>query len=263
MIPLPENDNIEYISKPQKFAFEETWFENATDDHFWMRYRFRVLITELKKLNIHLNMPLKILDVGSGFGVVRSQFESVSNWSIDCSDIDANALKHAVSKRGRNLYYNISDCHIDLMNQYDIVFLFDILEHIKETKSFVESTLKHLKKRGCLVINVPAFNMLFSRYDTAAQHYRRYSKNTLAEEFKGTRLRILKQRYWGLSMIPLLFVRKFAVSFKSSNADVLNKGFKPPSEIINRIMFGTLNVEHSVFNSPPLGTSLILVGEKT
>ena len=148
------------------------------------------------------------------------------------------------------------------MNQYDMVFLCDVLEHIKETQLFVKSTLKHLKKGGHLLINVPAFNALFSRYDTAQQHYRRYSKKTLANEFKGTHLRILKQRYWGISMIPLLFARKFVVSLKSSNADVLNTGFRPPSEIINRIMFGTLNIERTIFKSPLLGTSLILVGEK-
>ena len=61
----------------------------------------------------------------------------------------------------------------------NIIFLFDLIEHVKNDKKFISDTLFHLKKDGYLLINVPSLEFFFSKYDVAVGHLRRYDKKKL------------------------------------------------------------------------------------
>ena len=52
----------------------------------------------------------------------------------------------------------------------------DVIEHIKEDKKEIFKAFKLLKKGGKLIINVPAFSHLYSKFDKDVGHFRRYSK---------------------------------------------------------------------------------------
>ena len=51
-----------------------------------------------------------------------------------------------------------------------------VIEHIKEDNLVVIKALNLLRKNGNLIINVPAFSYLYSKFDKDVGHYRRYSK---------------------------------------------------------------------------------------
>ncbi len=57
--------------------------------------------------------------------------------------------------------------------------IFDVLEHIEDDVAFLRNMRRHLKPTGRLYITVPAFQFLWSAEDTAAGHFRRYSRSTL------------------------------------------------------------------------------------
>jgi hypothetical protein len=59
--------------------------------------------------------------------------------------------------------------------------MFDVLEHIEDQDRFLDSVRFLLADRGCLIINVPAVEWLFSPYDWAQGHHRRYSLASLLE----------------------------------------------------------------------------------
>lgn len=71
----------------------------------------------------------------------------------------------------------------DLSNSdtYDTIIYIDVLEHIKDDTEELKSAIKHLKKDGVLIVLSPAHQWLFTPFDKAIGHYRRYNKNTLSK----------------------------------------------------------------------------------
>ncbi len=71
----------------------------------------------------------------------------------------------------------------DLSNSdtYDTIVYIDVLEHIKDDKEELKTAIKHLKKDGVLIVLSPAHQWLFTPFDKAIGHYRRYNKNTLSK----------------------------------------------------------------------------------
>lgn len=80
--------------------------------------------------------------------------------------------------------------------KFDNIIYIDVLEHIKDDKSEIKNVYSHLKEGGFLVVLAPAHQWLFTPFDEAIGHYRRYNKRMLkaiitSEEFKCISLRYL------------------------------------------------------------------------
>ena len=61
-------------------------------------------------------------------------------------------------------------------NFYDTILYFDVIEHIKKNNDEINNAIFSLKKNGHLIIIVPAFNFLYSKFDKDIGHFRRYRK---------------------------------------------------------------------------------------
>lgn len=62
---------------------------------------------------------------------------------------------------------------------FDSILYIDVLEHIYKDKEEVVKACQHLKFGGNLIILAPAHQSLFTPFDAAIGHYRRYEKSTL------------------------------------------------------------------------------------
>src|SRR6185503_18526760 len=133
--PLPR---IEILSEQIDFRFVSKWYDLADESHFWMQWRFLIFTETLKKLNLPILEKRHGLEVGCGHGVVRQQLERATAWTLDGTDIDMEALKQNRAGRGQTYYYNILDKNPSLKNRYDFLVLFDVLEHIRQPKEFLE-----------------------------------------------------------------------------------------------------------------------------
>jgi len=249
------------LSKPGA-NFIQNWYEAADVNHFWMRHRLKFLLQAIRRVGLRIDQPLKGLDIGGGRAVFRSQIESSTQWSVDCTDLDVGALEQSVPGRGQTLLYDITQELPDRIGSYDVVFALDVVEHVENPDLFLKSAARHLKPGGHLVINVPALNCLFSRYDTCAGHLRRYTTAMLVKELASSHLDIAHSRYWGLTMIPVVLLRKWIVSLIQSQDRVIQMGFSPPNPWVERILSATLTFERLALPIRPLGTSLILVARK-
>ena len=98
-------------------------------------------------------------------------------------------------------------------NYYDYIFLFDVIEHVKYDSKFIENTLFHLKNKGLLIINVPSLQILYSKYDTAVGHLRRYDKRLFSKVIKKIMINDISMNYWGFTLLPVLFLRKIILIF--------------------------------------------------
>lgn len=69
--------------------------------------------------------------------------------------------------------------HINKAAQFDSILYIDVLEHIAEDAAELVRACRHLAAGGNLIVLAPAYQFLFSPFDTAIGHHRRYNSTSL------------------------------------------------------------------------------------
>jgi hypothetical protein len=64
---------------------------------------------------------------------------------------------------------------------FDTIIYIDVLEHIENDRAELVRAAGFLRAGGHLVVLAPAHQWLFSPFDAAIGHYRRYTRRTLAQ----------------------------------------------------------------------------------
>lgn len=248
---------IIYYSERKKVSMADSWFEVATLEHFWVKRRFEVL---RKLLGKDFRCTGPVAEVGCGHGLVQSQFRNSYGVTVDGYELNEFALSKSVATDQPRHIYDIHERRAELKGKYGVIIMFDVIEHIEDENGFLDAVLFHLAPGGLLAVNVPALQFLFSKYDRAAGHVRRYSLFQLTNLGKKMGLEAMTGSYWGLPLLPLLVVRKLLLSFQSGEKEVINQGFKPPGLLANKLLFSL-----SAFEPIPqkiLGTSAMCVFKK-
>lgn len=148
---------------PKTIAGNDTFYEELIK-RSGSYYKFR---QEYGLALKYINSNDKILDVGCGSGVFLS---TVKNKGItsNCFGLEFNdkAIQMAKNQFGFELNKDtIQEHSIKNKNAYDVVSSFQVLEHIYDVKSFIESCLLCLKTNGILIIAVPNNNPYLYKYD--------------------------------------------------------------------------------------------------
>ena len=252
-----DSRKIEYLSQPMTVNMADRWFEIASVDHFWVRRRFAVL----ERLTGEMIPAAKELaEIGCGHGLLQRQIEDRFGKDVAGFDLNDYALKKNVSRSSKVCCYDICQQELSLRERFDIIFLFDVLEHLEEEKRFLQAVLFHLAPGGKLVINVPAGKWAFSAYDKAAGHVRRYSKKTLAETANRNGLELAEWTYWGFPLIPTLAVRKLWLAGKQDQSKIISMGFASGSTVVNGLLGFVSRCE--LLPQKLMGTSLMAVFQK-
>ncbi len=248
---------VVYLSPPTPVHMAEEWFKVAQDTHFWIKRRFDVL---RKISGEHSWEGKKIGEIGCGHGLVQKQLGQNYGVLVDGFDLNAEALRDSVAASHPRYCYNIFDRHPQFSAKYDLLILFDVIEHIEQEKPFLEAALYHLKPGGHLLINVPAFMGLYSQYDIAAGHQRRYTLQTLEQLCASMELKRVTATYWGLPLIPIMLMRNLRVTGQTDPQIVIRRGFKQSGRLANRLL-GFLSLWEPL-PQRVLGTSLMAIYRK-
>ena len=133
------------------------------------------------------HMGHMILEVGAGIGSNTQLLwkDDIRRWV--CLEPDKHLLKQLSSSLAK--HDRTSDCELvngtlkDLPQNslFDTILYIDVLEHIEDDKAEINLAVRHLTAQGKLIILSPAHNRLFSKFDEAIGHYRRYNKRMLKE----------------------------------------------------------------------------------
>ncbi|HET8644478.1 MAG TPA: class I SAM-dependent methyltransferase, partial [Vicinamibacteria bacterium] len=126
----------------------------------------------------------RVLDVGAGLGATARLLASSSQrWT--CLEPDASLARQLVEAVARGELP--PQCEVvqafvrDLPGAagYHTVLYVDVLEHIADDRAELEQAAHQLAPGGHLVVLAPAHGFLYSRFDAAIGHLRRYDKRTL------------------------------------------------------------------------------------
>ncbi len=255
---------VEKISAPVASDFPDEWYDLSKTDHFWLAWRLRVLERLLSDHGIARDVALRILDIGCGRGLLRTQLENRSRWVIDGADLNQPALDQVSPARGRTMLYDIHERLPSLQNAFDGILLLDVLEHIADDRLFFADAVSHLRLGGWALINVPASPILYSKYDTLVGHFRRYDQRSLTEALIEAvpDFEILEMRYWGFSLLPLAALRKVMIRSTRTPQEAVGRGFDPPAKWMNTALRRLMALETSWLKRPLYGTSLMVLGRK-
>jgi len=244
---------IEYLSPTEVVSMADSWFEVANKSHFWIKWRYDAL----SKLRKHLpKVGTKVFEIGCGTCIFSSQLED-SGYIADACDLNELALKASLPLNGDKYIYNIYDQNPKLLKKYDAIYLMDVIEHIDDHVSFLKAATNHLKSGGIVVINVPAHDFLFSKYDEVAGHKRRYNLSSLNKLANEAGLEWVDGKYWGLFLVPVLFMRNLVLKFVSTN--VIEVGFAPPNKFVHFIFQILRKAEYFLPFKMPTGTSVLAI----
>ena len=243
---------IAYLSPSLPVNMGDLWFDVATSDHFWVRRRFEVTKRLADGLVGRAN---RIAEIGCGNGLLQRDIEDHYGKPVTGFELNELALHKNVSRQSPLYCYNIHQRNPEFRGYFDLILLFDVLEHIEDESQFLQSVKFHLAESGTLLINVPAHRFFFSDYDRAAGHMRRYSMSQLATVAENNGLKARAFTYWGLPLVPLLLARK-TMSMQRSNGKT---GFDSRGHLMNQLL--SLVARCEPIPQRFLGTSVMAVLE--
>ncbi len=238
--------------------------ETVQGRHWWWLGRRRLIERLIHKFCTGAR-PLRIADVGSGFGAnipLLRQFGEVT--ALEPSGEAVAKLKDEWSAHSdvRVLQWSSPE---PVAQQFDLILLADVLEHIEDDAAAVDWIWRHLAPGGHALLTVPAHNHLWTEMDEVVHHYRRYSRSSLLRLFAG-RFTIDRLSYYNLVLYPVkvLFVGLTKLrrtvrptSRKRSFNDLLPT---PLNELFKGILLcEAAIIEHA---SLPFGVSLVIVARK-
>tara|TARA_Y100000996_G_scaffold306682_1_gene243543 strand:+ start:595 stop:1275 length:681 start_codon:yes stop_codon:yes gene_type:complete len=139
-------------------------FDKAT---IWRKYVFLLIKKFIKG---------SVLEVGAGIGSFTDNYKHKVN-SLVLSEIDPQNLE-VIKKRFPEEKFSFTNKFTkDLNQKFDSIMYLNVLEHIEKDNDEIIKAFEKLKKNGFLIILVPAHNKLYSKFDKAVGHFRRYEMN--------------------------------------------------------------------------------------
>lgn len=251
-----ESARIRYLSPPAPVSMADEWFGIAGLDHFWIQRRFQVLCRIAGET---LTRAQEIAEIGCGHGMVQRQIEDKFRKNVTGFDLNERALQQSVSRMSEVCCYDVFQKQPEYGGRFDAIVLFDVIEHLPDEDAFLDAIRFHLAPGGKLLINVPALEKLWSRYDVAAGHYRRYDSASLTRATERNGLITRDWTYWGMPLVTLLQLRKIWLE-KKSDDQVIASGMDSRWGWMNRILL--LVSQFEPIPQHLIGTSLMAVLEK-
>ena len=139
-------------------------FDKAT---VWRKY----IYFEIKKF-----ISGKVLEVGAGIGSFTNNYMSMIE-DITLSEVDKNNFE-IIKNKFKNHKIDITRKTTNEINtKFDTIMYLNVLEHIEKDKEEIKTAISRLNSKGHLIILVPAHNRLYSKFDEAVGHFKRYEIN--------------------------------------------------------------------------------------
>lgn len=128
----------------------------------------------------------KVLEVGAGIGATTSVLCDGTQSEWLCLEPDPGLLGQInvriasgdLPKCCRPQIGSIYDLNPGAL--FDSILYIDVLEHIEDDRAELEQASRHLAHSGKIMVLSPAYPFLYSPFDKAIGHFRRYTSASLA-----------------------------------------------------------------------------------
>jgi SAM-dependent methyltransferase len=130
----------------------------------------------------------RVLEVGAGIGVNTEFLLGPSVRGVVRLEPDRSLVARMVAPQSAAAAPGQIDIEnrsgtvasLDPAERFDAIVYLDVLEHIEDDRGELQRAAAHLAPGGHLAVLAPAFQFLYSPFDRAIGHYRRYTASTLS-----------------------------------------------------------------------------------
>ncbi len=225
--------------------------------HWWHIAKRR---TALALLQPRVARGAKILDLGCGTGQNLISLAALgTTWGVD---IELEALRWCRQRGLRNVKKGTAYALPFADQSLDIVTLFDVLEHTNEDRTLAE-VRRVLKPGGLILLTVPAYQWLWSRWDKVLHHRKRYNRTDLSAALIRHGLAPVTMSYaYSFLLLPVWLVRQLKSRFSSEK---YSSDFRLGSPWVNSLMGKLADCERPLIQRGhlPFGTSIFALARKT
>jgi len=237
-----------------------TEMAGVQERHWWYVARREILGVQLRQLQ--LPCDAEILEVGSGTGAnlaLLAQFGRVTGLEMEQRAIEL--ARRSLGPRN-DIRLLQGRCPEDLgrvAQRFDLICLFDVLEHIEQDGASLAGLGSMLKPGGKLLLTVPAYQWMWGPHDTHLHHHRRYSKHLLSARCAEAGLSIARVSHFNTLLFPLAVMGRLFEKLRGTNT----LGTQAPPTPVNALLAFTFALERHLLArvSLPFGLSLLLLAQ--
>ena len=178
------------------------------DRHFWFRFRNRLLAYLVQDLAESLPQGFRLLEAGCGNGnVLRFLSATVRRGAVIGIDLFEEGLR--IARQRSNAFLVRGDIHASPFQcQFEIICAFDVIEHLHDDRQALRDFHRLLADDGFLLLTVPGHMALWSYFDEAAGHYRRYSRKELERTLQACGFQVEFVTEFMMVLYPLLWISR-------------------------------------------------------
>jgi len=225
-------------------------------------------ITEADKFNLWMYETIKpyvkghLLEVGSGIGNISEHFlaaktlTTLTDLRQNYCDKLAAKFKGAPTLEGIikvNLVHpDFEKVYAHLLGKYDSIVALNVVEHIENDKLAIANCYKLLNSGGHIIILVPAYQVLYNKFDKGLEHFRRYTLSGLQQVISNGNFDIIHSQYFNFVGIAGWFI----------SGSILRKEIIPEGQmkLYNKLVPIFKIIDKVLFNK--VGLSAICIGRK-
>jgi hypothetical protein len=220
-------------------------------DFFWNRIRWNLVCSMLPPAT-----AVELVDVGAGTGFLGDLLR-IRSPRIEYRYVEPiPSLEESLAERfGADANLRESDS----FGGARFVTLLDVLEHQEDDRLFLRELAAKMEPGATLILTVPAMPSLWSEWDAALGHFRRYRKDSLRSALPGDRLEVVELSYLFPELMPAGWVRRMRRGSGASEADASEAEFPDLPGWVNASLYRVGTASTRVRRLWPAGTSLLAV----
>ena len=218
---------VEKLVEMDRIVYET--MSRVQNKHWWFLGRKRAFSALISKLKLPKNS--RILEIGAGTGANLLMLSTFGNVTACESDGDSRKF---LEEAGWNILPGLLPNGLPgFKYKFDLICLFDVLEHIEDDVSSLLRIKDLLTPDGVLVVACPAYQWLYEDYDKKLGHFRRYTKTSLDGILKLNQFEIIESGYINTFLFPLV---AFGRMLESLGIGARKNALTVPNKCINSIL---------------------------
>jgi ubiquinone/menaquinone biosynthesis C-methylase UbiE len=228
------------------------------DNSFWFQARNRIIIWSLSRFFSGARSLLEI-GVGTGF-VMRELRRALPEASISASDIHIQGLHFAAKRLPHSVdLLQVDARSIPFRSEFDVVCLFDVLEHIQDDEAVLKEVSLALKPGGGLLLTVPQHMFLWGPFDDAGFHKRRYAVRELQRKVRAAGFDILLKTSFVSFLLPALYVSRLRSRWKGTYDLMEEQDIHPAvDQVFRSLLAAELRLIQAGIRFPAGGSQLLV-----
>jgi SAM-dependent methyltransferase len=224
--------------------------DQQESEHWWFKARREIIRETISRL---IDLPEKPIILEAGCGTGGNLDTLMEFGKVEAFEFDEDAREISVLKSGLPVAYGALPDEVPFEDcAYDLIGLFDVLEHVEEDKSSLAALGRKLSDEGVIFVTVPAFQWLWSKHDETHHHFRRYSKSSLSKTAHCAGLEVVSCNYFNSLLLPVAILMRAAKKLIGSDApdDTM------PSGSLNKALYTVFSAERHLLGRIPMPAGL-------